>query len=73
MDAKQEELYIGIDLGDDWTQISYYRPEMKEPETISVVAGEERYRIPTTPYKQSLSKGQMQEAQEMLQHFLRKI
>lgn len=73
MDEKQEEFYIGIDLGDHWTQISYCRPGMQEPETISVVAGEERYRIPTTPYKKSLSMGNGQEAREMLTSFLRKV
>lgn len=73
MDIKQEELYIGIDLGEEWTQISYCHPQMKEPETVSVVAGEERYRIPTTPYHQRLLKGQIQEAQEMLQLFLKKV
>ena len=47
MDSQQEALYIGIDLDDNWTQISYYRPGMKEPETVSTITGEARYRIPT--------------------------
>lgn len=47
MDTVQEQVYIGIDLNEEWTQISYYRPGMKEPETVSTVLGEEQYRIPT--------------------------
>ncbi len=46
MESRQE-MYIGIDLSEEWTQVSYYRPGMEEPETVSTVAGEERYRIPT--------------------------
>lgn len=48
---QQEAVYIGIDFSDSWTQISYFTPKMEEPETVSVVAGEERYRIPTALYK----------------------
>lgn len=45
--ANQKGFYIGIDLNDDWTQIGYYTEGMQEPETVSLVAGEEYYRIPT--------------------------
>lgn len=51
MNTRQDEVYIGIDLNNNWTQISYYRQGMKEPETVSTIAGEERYRIPTALYK----------------------
>lgn len=49
--GRQEEYYIGIDLDDEWTQISYFWPGMKEPETVSMVAGGEQYRIPTALYR----------------------
>lgn len=49
--SEQEEVYIGIDLGSEWTQISYFWPGMKEPETVSMVAGEQKYRIPTALYR----------------------
>lgn len=49
--AGQEEVYIGIDLSSEWTQISYFWPGMKEPETVSMVAGEQKYRIPTALYR----------------------
>lgn len=43
-----EEVYIGIDLEDAWAQISYLTPGMDAPQTVSLVAGEEHYRIPTS-------------------------
>ncbi len=49
--GQPEEFYIGIDLDDDWTQISYFWPGMKEPETVSMIAGGEQYRIPTALYR----------------------
>lgn len=49
--AGREEVYIGIDLSSEWTQISYFWPGMKEPETVSMVAGEQKYRIPTALYR----------------------
>lgn len=45
--ASQKDIYIGIDLNDSWTQISYCTRTEPEPETVSLVAGEEYYRIPT--------------------------
>ncbi|MCI8895564.1 MAG: hypothetical protein HFI42_09265 [Lachnospiraceae bacterium] len=45
--ASQRDIYIGIDLNDIWTQISYCTNSEPEPETVSLVAGEEFYRIPT--------------------------
>ena len=38
--------YIGIDIDDINAVISYYRPELKEPETLSTVAGSEIFQIP---------------------------
>ena len=63
----QEEIYIGIDLGDAWTQISYYRPDMEDAETVSTVVGEERYRIPTVSYRKQ------ENGEELLGRFLRKV
>lgn len=45
--AERKDFYIGIDLDDTWAQISYCTQERPEPETVSMVAGEEHYRIPT--------------------------
>lgn len=47
MNPKEEEWYIGIELGRRFTMASYYRSRMKEPETKSPVAGAQTYRIPT--------------------------
>ena len=47
MELQREAFYIGIDLDDNWTQISYYLKDMAEPETVSTIAGGQRYRIPT--------------------------
>lgn len=48
---RQEEYYIGIDLDGQWAQISYVTSKMAEPQTVSLVAGEEQYRIPTALYR----------------------
>lgn len=47
MKPQSKETYIGIDINNSFIQISYYQTDMKEPETISVIAGEEKYLIPT--------------------------
>lgn len=40
-------VYIGIDLGDEYAMISSYCVKQdKEPETVSTVAGSEKYQIP---------------------------
>lgn len=66
MESQEKIIFIGIDFNDRWTQISYFRPGMKEPETVSTVMGEERYRIPTAPYKG-------QSGREALLGFLRRV
>lgn len=45
--AQQENYFIGIDLSDAYAQISYCIGQKKEPESVSMVAGEEAYCIPT--------------------------
>ena len=37
--------YLGIDLDNDNAVISYFQLNMKEPETVSTVAGSEVYQI----------------------------
>lgn len=49
------EWYIGIELGNRWTQVSCYHENMMEPETRSTVAGTELYRIPTAICKRKLT------------------
>ena len=43
---------IGYELGKEHVQISYLKIGDKEPETLSIVAGQEQYNIPFTLYKQ---------------------
>lgn len=43
----KEKIIVGYDLGNRYSQISYCTYEGGEPETLSVVAGEESYNIPT--------------------------
>lgn len=42
---------LGIDLNDQYAVVSYFREGMKEPDTISTVAGGDAYRIPATVAK----------------------
>ncbi len=51
--AEEREWYIGIDLEDAGLMISYFYPGMQEPETVSLIAGEEQYRIPIAMYRPS--------------------
>lgn len=37
--------YIGIDLNDSYAMVSYFQQNMKEPETVSTVAGSEEFQI----------------------------
>ncbi len=43
---------IGYELGREYVQISYLKIGEKEPQTVSIVAGEEQYNIPFAMYKQ---------------------
>jgi len=45
--GKRDKIIVGYDLSDAWSQISFCRLEEGEPETASVVAGEEQYNFPT--------------------------
>lgn len=38
--------YIGIDLNDNYAMVSFFQQNMKEPETVSTVAGSEVFQIP---------------------------
>lgn len=42
----KNHFYLGIDLDDQNAVISYYELNMKEPETLSMIAGSEVYQIP---------------------------
>ena len=42
---------MGIDISSDYTQISYASLEDKEPKSLSVKPGEDKYLIPTLMYK----------------------
>ncbi|MCF0127375.1 MAG: hypothetical protein HUJ70_02340 [Pseudobutyrivibrio sp.] len=43
----QNEVYIGIDINNRSTLLSFYKPNMEEPVTVSTVVGSENYSIPT--------------------------
>ena len=42
-----ENLYVGIDLGDQHTMVSFAYQKNSEPETVSPMAGSEIFQIPT--------------------------
>lgn len=42
----ENHYYLGIDLDDDYAVISFFQLDMKEPETVSTVAGGEVFQIP---------------------------
>lgn len=44
---KKNKLYVGYDLGERFSQISYLNMEKEEPVTVSTVSGEEQFNIPT--------------------------
>ena len=45
--GKKNKILAGFDLGDQTSQISYCHMNEEEPETISVIAGEEQFDFPT--------------------------
>lgn len=45
--GKKNRVVLGYDLGSEFSQISYYVTEKGDPETVSVVAGEQQYNFPT--------------------------
>ena len=47
MEKENTSCYVGIDLNDSYAMVSFYQPNMKEPETVSTIAGSENYHIPT--------------------------
>jgi len=51
-----EQFVIGIDLKEQYSQISYWKGNEKEPRSVSVVSGEERYRIATGKLEEFLKK-----------------
>lgn len=50
---KQEKEVIGIDLGNEYALISYYKPGMETPETVSMLPGSENYLFPVELYRSS--------------------
>ncbi len=42
----ENQYYLGLDLDDEYAVISFFQLNMKEPETVSTVAGREVYQIP---------------------------
>ena len=59
----ENKYYMGIDLDDTYAVVSYYLKGMNEPETLSPIAGSEKYQIPIScagntkeEYKNTLKK-----------------
>ncbi len=46
-ELRREGVYLGIDIGNKATLLSFYQTNMEEPETISTVMGTETFQIPT--------------------------
>lgn len=46
MERKDNPYYIGIDINDRYAMVSFLQLNMKEPETVSTIAGSEVYQIP---------------------------
>ncbi len=47
MEQEKKSVYLGIDINEKYTMISYYQLHMDEPQTMSTVMGSENYQIPT--------------------------
>lgn len=47
MEDSHEGIILGIDYGNDYTQISYFNKGMDKPESISTIIEEQKYLIPT--------------------------
>ena len=45
--GKKNKIVLGYDLGSEFSQISYYVMGNAEPETVSVITGEQQYNFPT--------------------------
>ncbi len=48
--GQKNKLFIGIDLNDARAMVSLFHEGMAEPQTVSTVEGEERFRIPTAVF-----------------------
>ncbi|WP_455721016.1 DUF5716 family protein [Agathobacter sp.] len=46
MVRRSNPYYIGIDISDNYAMVSFLQLNMKEPETVSTIAGSDVYRIP---------------------------
>lgn len=44
---ERQNLFVGLDLGNQYSQLSYYDEALFEPRSISQKEGEERYLVPT--------------------------
>lgn len=51
-----EQFVVGFDLGKEYSQICCWKPGAGEPESVSVVAGAQKYRIPTESLEVFLKK-----------------
>lgn len=50
MIISDRQIYLGYDIGEEFSQVCYYTMGMKGPSSISTVVGEDRFLIPTLLY-----------------------
>lgn len=53
MDKESKQIVLGYDLGDEYSQISYFDEKIGEPVTLSTIAGSQKFQIPTVVCKKT--------------------
>ena len=71
MISEINELAIGIDLGPESSQITFYNRQNSAPKTVSLVPGEENYQITTPKDLFSLVEQQRKDGETVLTDFFR--
>ena len=56
--GRKNKIVIGLDLTNDYVQISYCRLDQSMPDTVSLVMGEEQYNIPAVLCRKHQQEGQ---------------
>lgn len=64
------ELAVGVDLGKEFSQITFYSRKNSEPMTVSQTAGEEDYQIPTPREVFAAVEGERENGPRLLADFL---
>lgn len=64
------ELAVGVDLGKEFSQITFYSRKNSEPMTVSQTAGKEDYQIPTPREVFAAVEGERENGPRLLADFL---